>query len=168
MIRSLLPFRSFGSAGFPCPRWDQPKSGAFMDCHVFGFIALDEVLWLLPRSVTHVPLELRVGNDLLDDDSADPAGLGIPSDVITDLECFRHRSLPFPRWLSESARQSRPPAESALHRTFTHCAPSERKEHFNDATQSGRPPRLGLRQTYCACRLNSPVQARKILGTALS
>jgi uncharacterized protein (DUF427 family) len=25
MIRSLLPFRSFGSAGFHCPSWDQAE-----------------------------------------------------------------------------------------------------------------------------------------------
>src|SRR5215467_1062547 len=37
-----------------------------------------------------VALELCVRGDLLDDDSADPASLGIPLHVVTDLECFRH------------------------------------------------------------------------------
>ena len=72
-----------------------------MDCHVFGFIALDEILWHFPRSVMHVPFDFRVGNDLLDDDSADPASLGIPSHVITDLECFRHRGHPISHWFNE-------------------------------------------------------------------
>src|SRR5262249_38936414 len=36
-------------------------------------------------------LDLCVRSKLLDDDSADPASLGIPPDVVTNLECFRHR-----------------------------------------------------------------------------
>jgi hypothetical protein len=46
--------------------------------------------------MVHVPVELRVGNNLLDDDPADPASLGIPSHVLTDLEYFRHSGHPDP------------------------------------------------------------------------
>ena len=48
---------------------------------------------LAPRSRV---CEFPVGSDLLDDDSTDPTSLGIPSHVITDLECFRHSGHPDP------------------------------------------------------------------------
>lgn len=67
-----------------------------MDGYMFGFIALDEILGHFPRSMMHVTLNCRVGNDLLDNDSADPASLGIPSNMITDLEWSRRRGHPFP------------------------------------------------------------------------
>jgi hypothetical protein len=42
-------------------------------------------------------LEFHVGSDLLDDDSTNPTSLGIPSHVVTDLECFRHSGHPDPQ-----------------------------------------------------------------------
>ena len=67
-----------------------------MNCHVFGFITLDEILWRFPRGVMHVPFEFDVGSDLPDDDSTNPASFRIPSHMITDLECFRHSGHPDP------------------------------------------------------------------------
>jgi hypothetical protein len=74
-----LPRRPSGSAGFPCSRWDQPESSAFVNCYVFSFVTLDEILWRFTRGVMHVPFEFHVGSDLLDDDSTNPTSLGIPS-----------------------------------------------------------------------------------------
>ena len=85
-----LPRRPSGSAGFPCSWWDQPESSAFVNCYVFSFVTLDEILWRFTRGVMHVPFEFHVGSDLLDDDSTNPTSLGIPSHVLTDLECLLH------------------------------------------------------------------------------
>jgi hypothetical protein len=38
----------------------------------------------------HVPFELRIGSNLFDDDSANPASLGIPCHMVADLENSRH------------------------------------------------------------------------------
>ena len=43
-----------------------------MDRDMVAFIALDQILGRLSRSVMHVSLEPRVGSDLLGDDSANP------------------------------------------------------------------------------------------------
>jgi hypothetical protein len=61
-----------------------------MDRDMVGFIALDQILGRFSRSVMHVSLEPRVGGDLLGDDSANAASLGIPSHVVADVEHFRH------------------------------------------------------------------------------
>jgi hypothetical protein len=45
-------------------------------------------LWRFTRGVMHVAFEFHVRSNLLDDDSTDPTSLGIPSHVLTDLECF--------------------------------------------------------------------------------
>ena len=67
-----------------------------MNCYVFSFVTLDEILWRFTRGVMHVPFEFDVGSDLLHDDSAHQTSLGIPSHVLTDLECFRHNGHPDP------------------------------------------------------------------------
>jgi hypothetical protein len=55
--RSSFPLpRPSGSAGFPCLWWDQPESSAFVNCYVFSFITLDEILWRFTRGVMHIPL----------------------------------------------------------------------------------------------------------------
>src|SRR6516225_2434907 len=71
----------------------QTSAGEHCLCEslMVGFVALDQILGRFSRSVVDVSLELCVRSKLLDDDSADPASLGIPPDVVTDLECFRHR-----------------------------------------------------------------------------
>ena len=61
-----------------------------MDRDMVGFIALDQILGRFSRSVMHVSLEPGVGGDLLGDDSANAASLGIPSHVVADVEHFRH------------------------------------------------------------------------------
>jgi hypothetical protein len=81
---------SRASAGSPYWYWTQPESGPFVNCHVFGFVTLDEILWHFRRGVTDISFEFRIGSDLLDDDSTNSASFRIPSHVITDLECFRH------------------------------------------------------------------------------
>ena len=68
-----------------------------MNCYVFSFVTLDEILWRFTRGVMHGPFEFHVGSDLLDDDSTNHTRLGIPSHVITDLECFRHGGHPDPQ-----------------------------------------------------------------------
>jgi len=37
----------------------------------------------------YISFEFRIGSDLFDDDSTNPTSFGIPSHVITDLECFQ-------------------------------------------------------------------------------
>ena len=91
-----LPRGPLGSSGFSCSCWDQPESSAFVNCHVFGFVTLDEILWYFPRCVMQVFFEFRIGSDLVDDDPTDPISLGIPSHVITDLECFGNSGHPNP------------------------------------------------------------------------
>src|SRR6516164_8938147 len=86
----LSPFRLLGSAGLSCWRRHQPESTAFVNRDMVGFVALDQILGRFSRSVVDVSLDLCVSSKLLDDDSADPASLGIPPDVVTNLECFRH------------------------------------------------------------------------------
>jgi len=82
-----------------------------MDRDMVGFVALDEshgfvqtfnfqyplrgafwteILGRFPRSMMRVSLEAYVGSDLLDDDSAKPASLGIPCHMVADLENSRH------------------------------------------------------------------------------
>jgi hypothetical protein len=101
------------SAGLSHLRRDHPQCSAFVDRYVVGFVTLDEVLGLFPRSVMCVPLEVRIGSNFFDDDSADPSGFGIPPHVVTSLECFRHHGH------SVSRSVPRHPADSPLHRTYT-------------------------------------------------
>jgi len=68
--------------------------------YMVGFVALDQILGRFSRSVVDEFHDLCVRSKLLDDDFADPASLGIPPDVVTNLECFRHRD--FLLWLSLS------------------------------------------------------------------
>jgi len=50
-----------------------------------------------------VPLEVRIGADLFDDDSADSLGFGIPPHMVTDIKRFR-----YPVQLSQSVLGSEP------------------------------------------------------------
>jgi hypothetical protein len=97
LVLFSLPRLPSGSAGFPCSYWDQPESSAFGNCYMFSFFTLDEILWRFTRGVMQVPVECHVGSDLLNDDSTNPTSLGIPSHVLTDLECFRHSGQPNPQ-----------------------------------------------------------------------
>jgi hypothetical protein len=36
-----------------------------VNCYVFGFGTLDEILWRFPRGVMHIAFECRIGSDLL-------------------------------------------------------------------------------------------------------
>lgn len=64
---------------------------------MFGFVTLDEKLWGFPRGVMHISFEFRIGSDLLDDESTNPTSFRIPSHVIADLKCLRHRGHPDPQ-----------------------------------------------------------------------
>lgn len=82
--------------------------------YVIGLITLDEILWFFTSSVMGIALEFRVRSDLLDNDSADPASLGIPSHMITDLECLWHlvsdcpsRDPPSMAWVPPQVRTER-------------------------------------------------------------
>lgn len=44
----------------------------FVDRHMIGFVALNEVLRFLSRSVMHIAFDPYVGDDSLDDDAANP------------------------------------------------------------------------------------------------
>jgi hypothetical protein len=55
---------------------------------VFGFVALDDVLRPLFRSVVGVTLKSRVRSDFFDDGSGYDARFRIPSNVVADLEWF--------------------------------------------------------------------------------
>lgn len=68
-----------------------PKCLAFVSRNVIGLVALDFVLWVLFRGTVRVPLVVEIFGMNRDDDAADPAGFGIPADVITHFECLAHR-----------------------------------------------------------------------------
>ena len=55
-----------------------------------GLIALDFILWLLGTGVMGMSLVIHVSLMHLDNPAADVSGLGIPADVVADLETFRH------------------------------------------------------------------------------
>ena len=77
-----------------CHRADQPQSGTLMDRYVLGFVTLKEILRFFARSVMCVPFELGITRELLDDDSADSPGFGIPAHVVTDDKRFLDRGNP--------------------------------------------------------------------------
>lgn len=51
---------SFFRARLSSPLRHQTESSAFVDCHVVGFITLDEVLRHFPCRVMYVSLEVRL------------------------------------------------------------------------------------------------------------
>src|SRR3546814_14229801 len=57
---------------------------------VLGFFAPDLVLRLCGAGAVGVPLVVEVAGMSLDDPAADAAGLGIPADVVADLELAGH------------------------------------------------------------------------------
>lgn len=59
---------------------------------MIGLIALDDVLRFVSRSVVHIAFELSVGDDSLNDRSADYSCLGVPFDMVAALECLDHFS----------------------------------------------------------------------------
>jgi hypothetical protein len=80
----LLPL---ALADFVARGLNQPKRSTFVNCYMLRFVTFDEILWRFTRGVMHVPFEFHVSGDLLYDDSADSPGFGIPSHMVTELEC---------------------------------------------------------------------------------
>jgi hypothetical protein len=75
-----------------------PSSGlaqraALVGRDVIGLVAFDLVLRIILRAVMDVTLVVEVAGVNGDNGPRDAAGLGIPTDVIADLESFRHAVL---------------------------------------------------------------------------
>ena len=67
-----------------------PEGAALMGRDVIGLVALDLVLRIGLRGAMRVPLVIEIAGVNCDDGARDMAGLGIPSDVIPDLEFPGH------------------------------------------------------------------------------
>jgi hypothetical protein len=59
-----------------------------VDGNVIGFLALDEVLRLVPRGMMDVTFEAYVGNNFLHDDAAHSPCLRVPLHVVAVFECL--------------------------------------------------------------------------------
>jgi hypothetical protein len=101
---------------------------------VFSFVTLDEIIVALHARGDARSLEFHVQSNLLDDDSTDPTSVGIPSHVLTDLECFRHSGHPDP-YFSEMIKSISTSGRLALASNIDLCVPGEQKEDFNDSTR---------------------------------
>jgi hypothetical protein len=66
------------------------QSPPFMHRDVIRLVAFDLVLRLVFAGVVDIPFEIHVPNMNLDDPAADMPRLGIPGDVIADLEAPAH------------------------------------------------------------------------------
>lgn len=66
----------------------------FVDRHMIGLVALDDVLRLLFGSVPLVAFEHDLRGHFLLDRASNSACLGVPFDVIASFECSCHRSAP--------------------------------------------------------------------------
>ena len=96
-----------------------------MDRNMIRFVALDQILRHMPGRMVQVPFESGVRSDSLDDDSTDPAGLRVPSHVITYAEGFRHCPPPI-----IGKRNSRHPGEPATSSLQTEPASAKRHEFY--------------------------------------
>jgi hypothetical protein len=63
---------------------------------VVGLVALDLLLGVVRRGVMDVPLIIEILRVDGDDGSRHPARLGIPANMVADLEPFGHRVTPSP------------------------------------------------------------------------
>ncbi len=90
----VLSLRFFGflvSVCFSGP--EKPQRWTFMNGHMIGLVALNEVLRFVFRGVMYETLDPNVRSDLLDNHTANSARLGIPFNVVASPEYSWHRSL---------------------------------------------------------------------------
>jgi hypothetical protein len=62
----------------------------FVDCHMVGRVTLNDVLRFISRRMVHVAFEEHLGDNLFDDDPANPPGFRVPFNVIAALKRFGH------------------------------------------------------------------------------
>lgn len=91
-----------------------PKCVAFVSSNVIGLVALDFVLRVFFRGTVRVPLVIEIFGVNGNDGAADPAGLGIPADVITHLEWLarRHGRAFGYKWKYQTGAQASTPAKA--------------------------------------------------------
>ena len=70
-----------------------PENATHVSREVVGLVALDFILWVVFLLAMHMALVVEVPGVNGDDRSRDPAGLGIPADMIADLESSGHPDL---------------------------------------------------------------------------
>lgn len=66
------------------------QRGSFMSCHVIRFITFDFVLRIILGSMMGMALIIKIAGMDPDDHPGDPAGLGIPTHVISLFKSFCH------------------------------------------------------------------------------
>jgi hypothetical protein len=71
-------------------RLEKSQGLPFMNGHMIGLVALDEVLWFILRGVVQITLEPYVRSDLPENDPANSSGLRVPRNVVTPFEHFGH------------------------------------------------------------------------------
>jgi hypothetical protein len=71
-----------------------PQGSPFVQSDMIRFVAFDLVLWIVRARVVDIALVVNIPRVHAHDATADPAGFGIPADVITDLEYLRHAESP--------------------------------------------------------------------------
>lgn len=61
-----------------------------MHSDVIRFVALDLVLWITFRAVMHMTFVINVACVLLNDNTFDLSGFGVPSDMVSNSELLHH------------------------------------------------------------------------------
>jgi hypothetical protein len=74
-----------------------PQGSPFVQSDMIRFVAFDLVLWIVHARVVDIAFVVNIPGVHVHDTTTDPAGLGIPADVITDLEYLRHADSPLPQ-----------------------------------------------------------------------
>ena len=87
-----------------------------MNCHVIGFVALDDILRLFFGSVVGVAFEFHFGNDFLHDRAANSTCFRVPFDVVATFERLGHLSAATEqRMYPPSNRQKETAVNDAFH-----------------------------------------------------
>src|SRR5699024_1987626 len=135
--RSALAVAANGAAELP-RRFERPSAGelgqrrALVRRDVIGLVALDLVLGFLLAGTAAVTLVLEVLRVDLRDRAADPARLGVPADVVADVELLAHDAPPqesgevtVPSCPAEGSAPDRPSSCGIGSASFIRCTTSQ-------------------------------------------
>jgi hypothetical protein len=67
-----------------------PQGSPLVQSDMIRFVAFDLVLWIVRARVVDMAFVVNIPGVHAHDAATDPAGFGIPADVITDLEYLHH------------------------------------------------------------------------------
>jgi hypothetical protein len=71
-----------------------PQGSPFVQGDMIRFVAFDLVLRIVRARVVDIAFVVNIPGVHAHDTTTDPAGFGIPADVVTDLEYLRHAECP--------------------------------------------------------------------------